>query len=67
MQTNDQHDAVLVAKAEEETTRPAADAAFDGMSSVAFKLDQLKMGEQAQRLAAFEASRAADGTQQLGK
>lgn len=31
---------------------------FDGMSCVAFKLDHLKMGQQAQRLAAFEASRA---------
>jgi hypothetical protein len=35
-------------------------AAFDGMSCVAFKLDQLKMGQQAQRLAAFEASRTAN-------
>jgi hypothetical protein len=42
----------VVVKKEEEV-------AFDGMSCVAFKLDQLKMGEQAQRLAAFEASRAA--------
>jgi hypothetical protein len=30
------------------------------MSCVAFKLDQLKMGQQAQRLAAFEASRTAN-------
>lgn len=30
--------------------------AFDGMSCTAFKLDQLKMGEQAQRLAAYERS-----------
>jgi hypothetical protein len=32
--------------------------AFDGMSCKAFKLDQLKMGKQAQRIAAFEASRS---------
>eukprot|EP00980_Cylindrotheca_fusiformis_P003167 scaffold721_cov131-Cylindrotheca_fusiformis.AAC.57 len=31
--------------------------AFDGMSCKAFKLDQLKMGQQAQRLAKFEASK----------
>ncbi len=30
--------------------------AFDGMSCTAFKLDQLKMGEQAKRIAAYEAS-----------
>ena len=29
---------------------------FDGQSCVAFKLDHLKMGQQAQRIAAFEAS-----------
>jgi hypothetical protein len=34
--------------------------AFDGMSCKAFKLDQLKMGTQARRLAAFEASRTAE-------
>jgi hypothetical protein len=36
--------------------------AFDGQSCVAFKLDHLKMGQQAQRLAAFEASRKEDSS-----
>jgi hypothetical protein len=31
--------------------------AFDGLSCKAFKLDHLKMGKQAQRIAQFEASR----------
>jgi hypothetical protein len=31
--------------------------AFHGLSCKAFKLDQLQMGEQARRIAAFEASR----------
>lgn len=30
---------------------------FDGMSCAAFKLDQLKVGQQAQRIASFEASK----------
>jgi hypothetical protein len=46
-----------VAVVDEEDAPPVA---FDGMSCVAFKLDQLKMGQQAQRLAAFEASRTAE-------
>ena len=41
---------------EEEKDIPSS-AAFDGMSCKAFKLDQLKMGKQAQRIAAFEKSR----------
>jgi len=32
-------------------------APFDGLSCKAFKLDKLKMGEQAQRIVAFEESR----------
>lgn len=38
---------------------------FDGQSCVAFKLDRLKMGQQAQRLAAFEESRAAGNEENL--
>lgn len=34
---------------------------FDGMSCVAFKLDRLQMGQQAQRLAAYEASKKGQG------
>jgi hypothetical protein len=45
VQENDNH--------EEMTSIPVA---FDGMSCKAFKLDQLKMGKQAQRLSAYEAS-----------
>lgn len=33
---------------------------FDGMSCQAFKLDQLKMGQQAQRIAKYEAAKAGD-------
>lgn len=43
--------------AESELDKVTTIEAFDGMSCTAFKLGQLKMGEQAQRLAAFEASR----------
>jgi hypothetical protein len=46
-------------KVEENVANPVA---FDGMSCTSFKLDQLKMGHQAQRLAAFEASREASFT-----
>ena len=57
--------------AEEELQKYSGDAqeanpatsAFDGMSCVAFKRDHLKMGEQAQRLAAFEASKQSDECQ----
>lgn len=35
------------------------DLPFDGLSCTAFKLQQLQGGEQAQRIAAFEASKAA--------
>eukprot|EP00558_Chaetoceros_sp_UNC1202_P012946 CAMPEP_0197236646 /NCGR_PEP_ID=MMETSP1429-20130617/3691_1 /TAXON_ID=49237 /ORGANISM="Chaetoceros sp., Strain UNC1202" /LENGTH=215 /DNA_ID=CAMNT_0042695477 /DNA_START=61 /DNA_END=708 /DNA_ORIENTATION=+ len=42
------------AKRDVETTA----AAFDGISCTAFKLDQLKMGKQAQRIAAYEASQS---------
>lgn len=42
---------------EEDEKDAPAPAAFDGMSCKAFKLDQLKMGKQAQRIAAFEKSR----------
>ena len=34
--------------------------AFDGLSCKAFKLDKLSMGEQAKRIAAFEASQKKD-------
>jgi hypothetical protein len=51
------HQPVAVVDDGEEDAEPVA---FDGMSCVAFKLDQLKMGQQAQRLAAFEASRTAE-------
>lgn len=49
-------------KVEEPTIIVAVDSqvAFDGMSCKAFKLERLQMGQQAQRLAAFEASRAAE-------
>lgn len=49
-------------KVEEPTIIEAADShvAFDGMSCKAFKLERLQMGQQARRLAAFEASRAAE-------
>lgn len=33
---------------------------FDGMSCQAFKLDQLKVGQQAQRIAKYEAAKAGD-------
>uniref|UniRef100_A0A7S1BT48 Uncharacterized protein n=1 Tax=Corethron hystrix TaxID=216773 RepID=A0A7S1BT48_9STRA len=36
--------------------------AFDGMSCTAFKLDQLKMGKQAQRIAAFEAAQSKEAS-----
>lgn len=51
-------------KVEEPTSIVEADSqvAFDGMSCKAFKLERLQMGQQAQRLAAFEASRAAEGS-----
>ncbi|KAL9187409.1 hypothetical protein ACHAXT_001512 [Thalassiosira profunda] len=45
------------ADAEEESS---INVAFDGMSCKAFKLDKLKMGEQARRIAAFEESRSND-------
>ncbi|KAL7496697.1 hypothetical protein ACHAWT_004863 [Skeletonema menzelii] len=35
----------------------ASITAFDGLSCTAFKLDKLKMGEQARRIAKFEESR----------
>jgi hypothetical protein len=49
-------------KVEEPTIIVAADSqvAFDGMSCKAFKLERLQMGQQAKRLAAFEASREAE-------
>lgn len=44
--------------AEDELTRvKEEELPFDGMSCKAFKLDQLKMGEQAKRIAAYEQSR----------
>uniref|UniRef100_A0A7S2UIX4 Uncharacterized protein n=1 Tax=Attheya septentrionalis TaxID=420275 RepID=A0A7S2UIX4_9STRA len=45
----------VVTEASESTTPPVV--AFDGLSCKAFKLDHLKMGKQAQRIAQFEASR----------
>jgi hypothetical protein len=57
LKSQNQPVAVMVDDEEEED---APNVAFDGMSCVAFKLDQLKMGQQAQRLAAFEASRTAE-------
>jgi hypothetical protein len=46
-------------KVEEEDSfaSSSVSVAFDGMSCTAFKLDQLKMGEQAQRITAFETSK----------
>jgi len=41
----------------EETSSSTDGALFDGRSCKAFKLDHLKMGEQAKRIAAFEESR----------
>ncbi|KAG7339385.1 hypothetical protein IV203_006495 [Nitzschia inconspicua] len=43
--------------AEKKTTGQTSSLPFDGRSCVDFKLDRLKMGQQAQRLAAFETSR----------
>jgi hypothetical protein len=45
---------------EQESTNNDTPTAFDGMSCKSFKLEHLKMGEQAKRIAAFEASRVAD-------
>uniref|UniRef100_A0A7S0FRB8 Uncharacterized protein n=1 Tax=Minutocellus polymorphus TaxID=265543 RepID=A0A7S0FRB8_9STRA len=45
---------------EEKEENDAPPVAFDGMSCQAFKLNQLKMGEQAQRIAAYEASKTGD-------
>mmetsp|Transcript_34540 Transcript_34540/g.98219 ORF Transcript_34540/g.98219 Transcript_34540/m.98219 type:complete len:226 (-) Transcript_34540:31-708(-) len=45
-------------KLEDEDAQLPPVVAFDGMSCRAFKLDQLKMGKQAQRIASFEASRS---------
>ena len=39
---------------DEDNSSSSSSVAFDGMSCKAFKLDQLKMGQQAQRIAAFE-------------
>jgi hypothetical protein len=47
---------------EQETTLEDP-VAFDGLSCKAFKLDRLKMGQQARRLADFEASRASEKNQ----
>ena len=38
-------------------TSNEVEVAFDGLSCKAYKLDKLKMGKQAQRIAAFEESR----------
>jgi len=48
---------VKVQKHEMKEESASASVAFDGMSCKAFKLDQLKMGQQAQRIAAYEASK----------
>jgi len=48
---------IKVKEDEIEEAAPSASVAFDGMSCKAFKLDQLKMGQQAQRIAAYEASK----------
>jgi len=45
-----------------ETTVP-----FDGLSCTTFKLDQLKMGAQAQRIAAFEAERSKSSSSEQQK
>eukprot|EP00521_Asterionellopsis_glacialis_P005031 CAMPEP_0195265606 /NCGR_PEP_ID=MMETSP0706-20130129/11526_1 /TAXON_ID=33640 /ORGANISM="Asterionellopsis glacialis, Strain CCMP134" /LENGTH=144 /DNA_ID=CAMNT_0040320061 /DNA_START=253 /DNA_END=687 /DNA_ORIENTATION=+ len=45
---------------EESTTDNTNDTPFDGLSCTAFKLQQLQGGKQAQRIAAFEASKAAN-------
>ena len=43
-----------------DTSDELSSVAFDGLSCKAFKLDQLKMGQQAQRIAAYEASQSQD-------
>jgi hypothetical protein len=52
---------------ETEETTETGSVAFDGMSCQAFKLDRLKMGKQAQRLAAFEASRTENSSSSEGQ
>ena len=44
---------------DDESTANTNNKPFDGLSCTAFKLQQLQGGEQAQRIAAFEASKAA--------
>lgn len=51
---------LIKTKKEEERTIKESTVAFDGLSCMAFKLDKLKMGGQAQRIAAFEKSRDGD-------
>lgn len=50
-------DELVKVKEDEVEEAASASVAFDGMSCKAFKLDQLKMGQQAQRIAAYEASK----------
>lgn len=50
----------LIKVKEDEKTASKEELPFDGMSCKAFKLDHLKMGEQAKRIAAFEQSRTDD-------
>lgn len=52
----------LVHRREDED--PEETVAFDGMSCKAFKLDQLKMGEQARRIATFQEARANEQQEQ---
>ncbi len=51
------------AKLSDSTDTITSAVPFDGMSCQAFKLDQLKMGEQAKRIAAYEASKEQDSSQ----
>ena len=50
-------DELVKVKEEVKGNDTVSSVAFDGMSCKAFKLDQLKMGQQAKRIAEFEASR----------
>ena len=51
----------LIRMVEENTVEPDGKTLpFDGMSCKAFKLDQLKMGKQVQRIAGYEAAQSKD-------
>jgi len=63
---NELHKVISVdesAKLSDSTDTITSAVPFDGMSCQAFKLDQLQMGEQAKRIAAYEASKEQDCSQ----